>query len=189
MNKSQKIFCAVCVFIAIVSLLFVWSRCLQAGDYQARTYFDKKYLPALLGQISSARQSIDVEMYNINNYPKTIKALEQASKRGVCVRILADNQGANDPKNENGTGLPEKELEDAGICVRWENSSRTMHRKLCIIDNRVICLGSHNWTRNGFENNAEVSIILEDSVKASELGMQFEADWTVAREVYETKEK
>jgi len=184
MKKNWTFWMVALALLIFASGIFIGLNCECRGGALAQYYYDKAYLPALLVQIDSARASIDVELYNINNFPQTIAALKAASQRGVCVRILADNQGANDPDNKNGTGLPENILEKAGICVRWEDSSRIMHRKLCIIDQSVICCGSHNWTRNGFENNAEISNIFFDSALATELLKEYEIDWAQAQEEY-----
>ncbi len=151
-------------------------------------FADKDYLEPLVQNINSAKTSIIVEMYSFTNHRPIISALKNAALRGVDVKLYVDNQDPNNPgkKNNKGelVGLPEKELESVGCKVKWQRTNKVMHRKVCIIDCQIVAMGSHNWTKNAFENNDEISRIFFDEEQACQLTEMFEKDWQQAVENY-----
>lgn len=157
-----------------------------------RIYFNKTAKDGVLELINLAKSTIDIQMYNFTNNKEcepVFTALKNAICRGVRIRIYIDNRGANNPLNANGTGFPEPDLENCicepnigGNCiVRWDNRSTQMHRKLAIIDDCYVWIGSTNWTGNGFDVNDEVNIKVESPDIATVLKGQFIMDWNSER--------
>lgn len=151
-------------------------------------YFDKCALAPIQKLLNSATKTIDIQMFAFTNYEPIISCIKNAIARGVIVRIYVDNQDSNNPdkidKNNKVVGLPETELEKLGIQIRWEKTNRYMHRKIAIIDQEKFCIGSTNWSKNGFEDNREVDIILSNCEMACNLTKQFNSDWEKASETF-----
>ena len=131
------------------------------------------YFMAMLQDIQTATQCIEIETYIFHNDPlgqRIACALIDAAKRGVQVRILVD--GAGSPK---WTTAFARKLETAGAHTRvfhpfpWHlwNWSRSVikaptllkivylmlkinfrnHRKVCLIDNKIAYIGSCNISK------------------------------------------
>ena len=132
-----------------------------------------KYFSALISDITNATKSIDLETY-IFSFDKLGKkfviALKQAAQKQVRIRILVD--GAGSP---SWGGSLTRQLEKAGIETRvfhpfpwrfWQWSRSVIklpwilkviylglkinsrnHRKVCIIDNNIVYVGSENITQ------------------------------------------
>ncbi len=173
-------------FIAICLLLFFnCAQCFTSAQCPPNeVYFNKTALDPIIAMIESAKSTIDIQMFSFTNYEKIISALKNSAQSGAKIRIYVDNQDSNNPnkKDKNGKilGLPEKELEDLGIQIKWETSGKYMHRKLAIFDSKRFIIGSTNWTKNGIESNDEVDIVMSDSHIICLLEQQFQKDWEKA---------
>jgi phosphatidylserine/phosphatidylglycerophosphate/cardiolipin synthase-like enzyme len=158
------------------------------NDCNPQPYFDKCALTPIVKLLDSATKTIDVQMFGFTNYEPIISTIKRASQKGVIIRLYVDNQDSNNPEKRNKkgeiTGLPEKELEDLGIKIKWETTSRYMHRKIAIIDQQSFSIGSTNWSENGFEENNEVDMIISDCEMACVLTKRFNADWEKASETF-----
>ncbi len=156
-----------------------------------KVYFDKDAVNPVLEMIDGAKNSIIIEMYGFTNYKPVIESLEKAAKRNVEICAIIDNQDSNKPdkKNNNGelVGFPEQKLESLGALIKWDKFSRTMHRKVAVVDEEVVWIGSTNWTNGGFEKNNEIDIRLHDPEIAKEIIEKFNNDWENAVESYPIK--
>ncbi len=155
--------------------------CARTFPQKPQILFNNQALNPIIDLIENAAETIDIQMFSFTNYDPIIQAIKKSAQKGVRIRIYADNQDANNPekKNKEGKilGLPEADLEKFGIQVRWETSSRYMHRKIAIFDQENFIIGSTNWTKNGFQENDESDIIMSDCEIACQLAEQFEKDW------------
>lgn len=128
------------------------------------------YFAALIQDITHAKSSIDIEVYNFNNDAlgqRIAKALTACTQRNVRVRVLVDGIGT--PRWASGLG---KILRQAGIenkifhptpwnIWEWRGSvvklpftlkaiylllkvNKRNHRKVCIIDRKKTYIGSLN---------------------------------------------
>ena len=144
-------------------------------------YFDNEAVNPVVELINNAEESIIIQMYGFTNYEPVISALKESAEKGVEVRILLDNQGANNPENINDDGdvigCPEEMLEKAGAVIRWDKRTYLLHRKVMVIDSNAVFLGSTNWTNNGFENNREIDICIHDPEVAKKITDKFNEDW------------
>ncbi len=92
----------------------------------------------IISLIESAKQSIDVAMYNMS-YKKFNKALEKAKDRGINVRIIYEK-----------SDYKLKELD-----AKQHKDKAKLHTKMVIFDNKTVVFGSTNWTKESFKENLE----------------------------------
>ncbi len=116
--------------------------------------FPKKVTPL----IEQAKKSIEIIVYDWGWYPNEIgekiqlfnNAIVKAKNRGVVVKVVVLKR------------LIAEILRREGIMVKRIESSKLLHIKLMIIDNQIVIVGSHNYTKNAFNINFEASVILRD---------------------------
>ena len=116
--------------------------------------FPKKVTPL----IKQAQKKIDIIVYDWGWYPDEIgeaiqifnNAIYRASARGVKVRVITQKR------------LIKEILSRLGIEVKLFHSKKLLHVKMMLIDGEIAVLGSHNYTKNAFNLNYEVSIITRD---------------------------
>lgn len=113
-----------------------------------------------------AKRSIFVASYGLTS-PLSVKALINAKRRGVDVRILTDRERLNDPKQRTALSA----LREAGIPIRINQHESLMHLKQVVIDDEINTNGSMNQTTSGNQYNDERLDIIRDhamTVKARE---------------------
>lgn len=153
---------------------------------------DDAYFTLLLTDIKSAKQSIDIEMYIFNDDAagKILSdALCEAANRGVKIRVMVDGVGTLDWGNETT-----KKMEKCGILTKvyhpvpwilshWHYEAHAPnsviskfvhllkkvnsrnHRKCCVIDNRIVYVGSANITEHLLHDQDKNEIWRETSVR------------------------
>ncbi len=137
---------------------------------------DTNYFPMAKKIIQEAQASIRVMMFEMAYYekfPKTpsnllIKELIAARKRGVKVEVILevkeDKDRASVRNRQSG-----KILAAGGLEVIYDSLHKTMHAKCLVVDEKIILLGSTNWTFYALTNNNEVSLLLRSPELAREL--------------------
>lgn len=116
--------------------------------------FPQKVIPLIKG----AKKSIDIIVFDWGWYPDEIgepiqifnNALYNANKYGVKVRALVQKR------------LIKEILNRIGIETKLLHSKKLLHVKMMLIDGEIAVLGSHNYTKNAFNLNYEVSIITRE---------------------------
>lgn len=139
------------------------------NHYQEIILVDKEYFISLIEDINTAKQSIDLETYIFSQDEigkKVAVALIHAANRGVKIRLLIDGIGTRD-----WGGSISQKIENSGILVKtyhplfWSFSkwphggsffqktthllthfNSRNHRKTCLIDNKIVYIGSANIT-------------------------------------------
>ena len=108
----------------------------------------------ILGELSQARESVDVMAFSFTNNDLALK-LAELIRKGVRVRCIFDNGQA-------GSKYSRKQyLRKTGAQVYPSpNRSGKMHHKVIIMDNKTVITGSYNYSRNAEELNDENIIIL-----------------------------
>ena len=127
--------------------------------------FPKKVIPL----IKQAKQSIDIIVFDWGWYPDEIgepiqifnNAIFNANKHGVKVRAVVQKR------------LIAEILRRLYIEAKILHSNKLLHIKLMIIDGKIAILGSHNYTKNAFNLNHEVSVILRDKESLEKLTTYF----------------
>ena len=166
------------------------------------------YFQALLTDIHHAKKSIDLEIYKFNKDSlgkKIAKSLIEAAKRNVKIRVIVDGAGSPEwggsvtrqlEKNNIETrifhplrwgfwqwqrGIPPKPWIIRAFHLLTRINSRA-HRKFCIIDNRIVYVGSFNICINhlshseGGDGWRDTGVKLTD-VDCTNLKNAFEATW------------
>ncbi|MBU6153415.1 MAG: hypothetical protein KGP28_03845 [Bdellovibrionales bacterium] len=121
---------------------------------QEQIYFDHQgYFDSLLAAIASARHSIEVESYIFEldvTGLAVAKALLEAASRGVRVRVLVDGMGTwftqEDLKRKfAGSHVQFRIYHPFSLFgIGYSHLNKRLHRKLWIIDHKVVFTGSFN---------------------------------------------
>lgn len=146
----------------------------------------RDYKVVLMDQLRRARKSIHGLMFQLVD-DEVIKALVDARKRGVDVRLILD-PGDHDELipviKKAPRGFPNLPyalgLQKAGVAVKWyrlDPGQTEMHAKMGIIDGRVLLAGSTNWIPSAFLYNNEMSLLVEGGPAVARAQTMFESDW------------
>lgn len=130
----------------------------------------REFPDVVIPEIENAKASIDILIYDwrwYENEPGTRiqkfnSAIISAVRRGVAVRCLVNHNAL--------TNI----LQSQKIEAKQVNSSKTMHAKMIIIDETILILGSHNFTKNAFEINHEISVKIDDKEEIARCKTFFE---------------
>ena len=91
------------------------------------------------------------------------KALLDASKRGVQVRVVLDKSQETE-KYTSATFLA-----NAGVPVRIDADFAIAHNKVMILDEETIITGSFNFTKAAEERNAENVLVIRGNKELARL--------------------
>ena len=105
--------------------------------------------------IGEAQQTIRVAAYGLTSNPIG-KALVDARKRGVDVRVVADRE--HNGKRDNPNSIANF-LAANGIPVHIDTAVKIQHNKVIIVDGQSVQNGSFNLTAAAQTSNAENIII------------------------------
>jgi phosphatidylserine/phosphatidylglycerophosphate/cardiolipin synthase-like enzyme len=126
----------------------------------------------LISLYDRAQSSIDVASYSLT-YPSIIKALTDAKKRGVKVRVITDRiQTAGKTQR-----VAVDDLLLNGIVVKNNHFSGLMHLKMSVVDGAVATTGSYNYTKNATEQNEEMLVIITEPNFIQRCNKEFERMW------------
>lgn len=105
-------------------------------------------LGQIIHRLNAARTSADICVFTITD-DRIAKTILDAQRRRVAIRIITDNDKANDE------GSDIERLDRAGIPVRIDRTPFHMHHKYSIFDGQRLLTGSYNWTRGAATSNEE----------------------------------
>lgn len=110
----------------------------------------------ILTNINHAEKTIDMAIYGYSRTPEIEKALSNAMKRGVKIRLVYDS----DEKGGNiypDTEIIKKLLPDGISDIKSAEAKRIMHNKFYIFDDKILITGSANLSHtdmSGFNSNS-----------------------------------
>lgn len=135
--------------------------------------------------VKAAKQSIDIGAFYFANkegslFERFLTALKSAAKRGVRVRIIADeSQYTSRPEVIDQLGAVE------GICIRIipmkQLAGGVMHAKYMIVDDENFFVGSQNFDWQALQEIREIGIRIRNKPLARTVQAVFEADWQVSK--------
>jgi phosphatidylserine/phosphatidylglycerophosphate/cardiolipin synthase-like enzyme len=135
---------------------------------QALILTNEDYLPALLRTIDEAQNEIFISIFSFkagehkNSYPdRILDHLAKALKRGVKVYVFLETTDRKSDELNIQNKQTGKLLEEKGVNVYFDSPRQTTHTKLVVIDQRLVLLGSHNFTQSALKYNNEISILLD----------------------------
>lgn len=176
--KKKNRFSVVFIFLLVVSL-GISSLCSADNTIPAGVtdLSDRKYEQTLIQLLDNAKEAIVISMYSIN--PGTgeknpvkllLNDLLEARKRGVSVTMYLNTRfmGTEETEESFIESLAFKELKDAGCTIYLMPSSRRLHDKLIIIDNRYVVVGSTNWSNSALRRNFESNTLIDSPLHAQE---------------------
>jgi len=137
-----------------------------------KAYFSpgEKCVNAITGLLKQTRRAADICVFTITDN-RISDAIAEAHRRRVDVRIITDNDKAED------RGSDVHRLRDAGIPVRVDRTSNHMHHKFAIFDKSRVATGSYNWTRSAAEYNEENLVVAYDTGLVRQFGDEFQKLW------------
>lgn len=109
----------------------------------------------IIEEIQNTRKSLQFMAFSFTS--KSIaNSLIQAKERGV------DIQGVFEKRVAGNSASKDEYLKHAGIDVRWDGNSKTMHHKVLIFDEHKILTGSYNFSESAEKQNDENVIIIDN---------------------------
>lgn len=149
-----------------VAVMMSWMTVVQADSPEAA--FSPGGAEALIVRtIESARQEILVAAYTFTD-KALARALVDASKRGVSVRVVLDKS------QRNGRYSAATFLANAGIRVRIDENHSIMHSKFILVDGSTLQTGSFNYTTAAARQNAENVVVIWNN---PDLALLYARDW------------
>lgn len=134
--------------------------------------------------IRAAKKRITIQNPYFLPDPDARKALLDAAKRGVEVRVMLPADSASDaPMVQHASHHHFGTLLKGGVRI-FEYQRTLLHQKVFTIDGRWCAVGSTNFDDRSFEVNDEVSMAVWDEDVARKLEEIFEHDLELAREVH-----
>ncbi len=133
--------------------------------------------------IRAAKKRITIQNPYFLPDPDARKALVDAVKRGVEVRVMIPATTASDaPHVQHASHHHYGTLLKGGVKL-YDYEKTLLHQKVIIVDGLWAAVGSTNFDDRSFEINDEVSLVVHDERIARELEETFEKDLKDAKEV------
>lgn len=164
--------CAYALIWLLVAVLSVASGEVSAASIEVWYSPEDEPLQKVAQMYEQAARYIFVAVYGLTS-PIVVKALLNARKHGVDVRVITDRERLNDPNQRRAVSA----LREAGIPVMVNRHDGLMHLKQVVVDDEINASGSMNHTTSGNRYNDERLDVIRDhaiSVKARE---KFLAMW------------
>ncbi|MGB5217658.1 MAG: phospholipase D-like domain-containing protein [Smithella sp.] len=128
---------------------------------------NENFLPALIKSIDEAQTEILMSLFSFkagkhkNSSPDQIAShLARAVKRGVKVYVVLETSEKPSEELSIQNRKTGNFLQSRGVNVFYDSPRRTTHTKLIVIDQRLVLLGSHNFTQSALKYNNEISVML-----------------------------
>lgn len=132
--------------------------------------------------IAGARKTIDIHSPYVTLDPSSRWSLDEARRRGVTVRILAEGDITDAMPVKHSIRYEYQQLLDDGYEIA-EYQPTMMHVKALIIDGVFSLIGSANFGNRSFEVNDELTIAVADPELAAALTRDFNDDLTRSRQL------
>ncbi len=121
----------------------------------------------IVDQLDQASQRVLVQAYGMTSEP-IMRALAQAKRRGVDVRVLLDKT------NEQERYSAATFLQNQGVAVLIDDKVAIAHNKVMVIDDTHVITGSFNFTKSAQERNAENVLLIRHH---PELARSYVENW------------
>lgn len=125
--------------------------------------------------IKKAERSLDIAIFNFTD-KIILQAMLGAISKGVSMRILTDKTMLLNPKQ----ALYMRKLKKAGAKIKRSAHRGFMHLKMTIADQKIVAVGSANFTKSSQSKNDEIFLILNNGI-AVDFAAQFQIMWEDSR--------
>ena len=140
-----------------------------------QTIIGKEYTKKVIPLIDGAKQSIKIVVFDWRWYANDPgnpcqlfnMAIVKACRRGVNVQVCVNSEAIAQPLRENK------------IDVRIPISKNLIHTKFLIIDDKILVMGSHNFSQSAFTMNYETSVIIEEPLQVNDFVLFFHNIWSL----------
>jgi cardiolipin synthase len=132
--------------------------------------------------ITAARHSIELSSAYFVPDALTIKALVDAARRGVAVRIITPGTDIDSEVVRSASRERWGELLKAGVRIA-EYQPTMFHVKALVVDKLLVSVGSTNFDNRSFSLNDEANLNVLDAAFAKSQAAIFADDWTRAKPV------
>ena len=105
--------------------------------------------------------------------PSVVKALVEAKRRGLDIRVITDRERLNDPKQHSAVST----LRLAGVPIKINRHDGFMHLKQIVIDDVINVSGSANHTTSGNRYNDERLDVITDARLTAKARKKFLSMW------------
>ena len=138
-----------------------------------KTIIGKKYPLLVIPLIEQAKKSIKIVVYDWRWYENDPgnpcqlfnASIVRACRRNVKVQACVNSQAIAVPLQKNS------------IETKIPVSKNLMHSKFLIIDDKILVMGSHNFSQMAFTTNLETSVIIEDALEINDFILLFQNLW------------
>ncbi|WP_190300505.1 phospholipase D-like domain-containing protein [Rufibacter hautae] len=144
----------------------------SAPKVKNATYFSpgEDCLKAILAFIGSATTSLKICVFTISD-DRITNAILAAHRKGIDIQLLTDNEKLFDK------GSDIRQLSQAGISTKIDNTPNHMHHKFAIMDHAHVLTGSYNWTRSAALYNHENILVTSDAHVVADYSKEFNRLW------------
>lgn len=141
---------------------------LTIGSVRVESYFSPKDEVAakIIATLATARESVYFLAFALTHDGIGQAVLDRA-REGVFVSGVFETSGADDEASEYST------MKRAGLEVYKDANPYAMHHKVIVVDERVVIVGSFNFSRNADESNDENVLIIHDPSLAKQYREEF----------------
>ena len=133
-------------------------------NYEVHVLTDRDYYYSVRDTLQKANSSIIVVMYSMVYDPNDsfdwandlIRELVNAKSRGIDVSVTIEYRTYFGYMDGNLAAY--YYLSSNGVNIKLDNEADTDHLKLVIVDDKIVYVGSHNWSESALYYNHETSI-------------------------------
>ncbi len=136
---------------------------------------DDGVLAALVPLLEGAQESIYFLAYSFTSN-QLGEIVRQKAEEGITVAGLMD-----DGQIRSNQGTEFDPFRQAGLDVRRDGNDGLLHHKVFIIDEKIVVLGSYNFSQNAEERNDENLLIIYSPVIAGQFMLEFQRVWDQAQ--------
>lgn len=138
----------------------------EPSRYRVTPLIDREYLPAVLQALARAEKSVYVAMFMVAPDPPrgpVIRLLDEliaAARRGVKVKVALNHPGKIEDSVLKHNKAAIAYLKKGGVEAYFNDPNKSLHDKFVLIDDRVLILGNHNWTKEALTIHLELSLLV-----------------------------
>ncbi|CAI2012714.1 Phospholipase D precursor [Serratia entomophila] len=171
MRTSLKAWC-------LVATLALAPCAMAAPSVQVGFSPEGSALQLVLNTLNDAQSSIRLMGYSFTS-PEVAKALTNAKRRGVDVKVVLDAKGNQNKASQAAMNL----LVNAGIPVRTVDKFKIMHDKTIVCDSKTTEIGSFNFSRAADRSNSESIVVLREMPAVAETYLaHWQSRWDIGKE-------
>lgn len=150
-----------------------------AAPFEGPYFSDRdRIADRIIAAINHTQKTLHIAIYDLTHADIT-PAIESAQRRGVDVRIVADQRQSSEPHSE----IPY--LQSKGVAIRmsrgYKGNRSIMHNKFAVFDGRLAVTGSFNWTTSADDYNFENAVFISDPAGVARFEEEFELIWGQAK--------